>query len=137
LCGYLDGELDAVTRRSLEDHVLACETCRREYDVMKRLVIGTSAALAQDEPPEEVWDDFLGTVYNRLERKTGWAVLITGLMLLTVYGVGLYFLLPWADPLTKFLLSLPVGGLAILFSSIWRQRLLVAKTDRYSKEVMR
>ena len=31
----------------------------------------------------------------------------------------------------------PVAGLVILFLSVLRQRMRVAKTDRYSKEVLR
>ncbi len=104
---------------------------------MKRLVVGTAAALAPDDPPEEVWDTFLDRVYNRLERKTGWVVFVVGALALTVFGIVLFVTQPWASALTKLLLAVPVVGLAILFVSVLRQRLEVAKTDRYTKEVIR
>ena len=112
---------------------MACPQCRREYDLLKRLVVGTSAALAVDDPPEEVWDGFLESVYNRLERKSGWTILITGCLLLAVYGAILYVFLDWANPLTKFLLALPVGGWVCCsrrcFASVcpWPRRTVTAR----------
>ncbi len=110
---------------------------RREVESMKALTLGTAAALCAEAPPAEVWDTYLDSVYNRLERRTGWLVFIAGVVLLSVYGLVLFVAVPWANPLTKLLISVPVIGLFILFVSVLRQRLAVAKTDRYSKEVQR
>ncbi len=137
ISGYLDGELDAQDERRLKEHIEACPRCRREYDEMRRLVVGTSAAMTADLPPEEAWDRFLDTVYNRIERKTGWVALCLGTAAVVAYALALFVLLPWASPLVKLIVSLPVLGLFILFVSVLRQRLRAAKTDRYSREVFR
>jgi len=137
ISGYLDGELSAEDRQKLENQIEASPGLRREFEAMKSLVVGTSAALAAEPPPDEVWDSFLDTIYNRLERRTGWAVLIAGVIALTVYGLILFCTEPWAAALTKLLVAVPLVGLAILFTSVLRQRLIAAKTDRYSKEVHR
>jgi len=137
ISGYLDGELDEAARLTLEEHTKVCPACCRELDTMKRLVVGTTSVLAYEEPPEEVWDGFLDSVYNRLERRTGWIVLVLGLVTLVAYGVVLYWLLPWASGFTKVLLAVPVGGLILLFISVLRQRVRAAKTDRYSREVFK
>jgi anti-sigma factor RsiW len=137
MSGYLDDELDEPARIRFEAMLEADPACRREFDVMKRLVLGTGRALALEEPPEEVWDTFLDSVYNRLERRTGWIILMLGMIILTAWSAALYFVLPWAPPAVKVLLALPVAGLVILFISVLRQRLRALKTDRYTKEVMR
>jgi predicted anti-sigma-YlaC factor YlaD len=137
MSGSLDGELSAEEQQRLETHVQTCPGCRREYELLKRLVAGTALALIPEKPPPEVWDDFLDNVYNRLERKTGWAVLVVGLVALLIYGTVLYIVDPWMSTVTKILVAVPAFGLALLFISVLRQRLRAARTDRYSKEVHR
>ena len=90
ITGYLDGELDRDSQDKLEAHMQACSVCKREYESMKGLVVGTDAIFSVEEPPEEVWDTFLDEVYNRTERQTGWLFLIVGAIALLV-GVGVLF----------------------------------------------
>lgn len=137
MSGSLDGELCAEEQQRLNEHVQNCPACQREYEMLKRLVAGTAMAFVPEKPPPEAWDDFLDNVYNRLERKTGWAVLIVGMAALFIYGTILYFVDPWLSAITKILIAAPALGLALLFISVVRQRLRAAKTDRYSKEVHR
>ena len=135
ISGYLDGELDSEARQQLDAHVQVCARCRAELDAMRSLVVGTVASLRVEEPPPEVWDDFLGQVYNRLERKLGWVLLSIGAFLIFCYALTLYIVEPWGSYPLKLLLALPFVGLGILFVSVLRQRLKIAKTDRYSREV--
>lgn len=137
ISGYLDGELDAAAQRTLEEHLRACSSCRREFESMKRLVVGTGETFRMVEPPEVLWDTFLDEVYNRLERKTGWLLLIIGMVALAIYGVILFVSEPWATPLVKALMIIPSAGLIVLFLSVLRQRLRAARNDRYSREVHR
>lgn len=137
ISGHLDGELTGEQQRSLEEHLQGCPGCRRDYEDLKRLAVGTVRALVPPEPPPEVWDDFLDNVYNRLERRTGWGFLIAGLVLLAAYGIVMFVMEPWASALLKTLVAAPVLGLAVLFVSVLRQRLQAARNDRYSKEVRR
>lgn len=137
ISGYLDGELGADEARRLEEHLKGCSVCRREYELMKQLVVGTTRALQMEPPPKELWDTFLEGVYNRLERKTGWLFLIAGSIALTLYGMYVFYTDPWGSALVKVLITMPCIGLALLFISVLRQRLRIARTDRYSKEVER
>jgi predicted anti-sigma-YlaC factor YlaD len=137
ITGHLDGELDAAQQEQLEAHLKTCSACRREYEAMKNLVVGTSTCFAIDAPPEEVWDTFLEHVYNRIERKTGWLLLILGLVALTLYGTVLFIREPWAAAGTKLLFAVPVVGLVLLFISVLRQRIRIAQNDRYTKEIHR
>jgi len=135
ISGHLDGELRPEDRRDLDQHLAACEACRREFDEMQRLAAGTAAALIGDSPPDDVWDGFVDGVYNRIERRTGWLVLIVGAALLLAYGIYQFVTDDWAGALVKALIAAPVIGLAVLFVSVLRQRLRAARTDRYSREV--
>jgi len=136
MSGCLDGELTADDRGRLEGHLASCGVCREEFGRMKRLVEATSG-LRVDEPPEEVWETFMDGVYNRMERQTGWIVFIVGAAALAVFGIYLFLVEPWGSALVKLLIATPVVGLAVVFISVLRERLSVAKTDRYSKEVER
>jgi anti-sigma factor RsiW len=134
ITGYLDGELAPDDKSRLEEHVRLCDDCRREYDSLKRLVVGTTHALAADDPPGEVWDTFLDGVYNRMERRFGWALFAGGLIALIAYGSFLFFTQHWVSAL---LFTVPAVGLGLLFLSVLRQRLRAAVNDRYTKEVYR
>jgi anti-sigma factor RsiW len=137
ISGYLDGELDETSRLRVEAMMAESPSFRREVEAMRRLITGTEAACSVHELPQEVWDDFLDDVYNRLERRTGWSILLLGAGALAVYLVFLYVAKPWAGPVEKVLLALPIIGLAILFISVLRQRMKALKHDRYTREIHR
>ncbi len=100
-------------------------------------LVSASDTLRVEAPPEEVWDTFMEGVYNRMERQTGWIVFVCGLAVLTLFGIYQFVVNPWGPALVKLMVAAPVVGLGVLFVSVLRQRLFVAKTDRYSREVQR
>ena len=136
MSGYLDGELADDDKVRLERHLASCETCRQEFEKIKRLV-NAASQFRVESPPEEVWDTFLDGVYNRIERGTGWVVFVIGAAALSAWGIYLFVTEPWGPAVEKLLIATPIVGLAIVFVSILRERLFVAKTDRYSREVKR
>jgi len=136
LSGYVDDELRAGDRARVDDHVETCAECRAELESMRAMMEATSH-LRVAAPPEEVWDTFLDDVYNRLERRSGWFVFIAGLVALIAFCAYHYVIDPWATPAQKVMVGLPIGGMGILFLSVLRQRMFVAKTDRYSRDVKR
>lgn len=136
LSGYLDGELTTKQRNDLEKHLQTCERCRTELDDMKKL-ISVTTGFQVPQPPEEVWDIFLDGVYNRVERRTGWVVLVLGLASLAIWCAYWFVAEPWASAFIKVIIGAPITGLTILFLSVLRERLNAAKTDRYSREVQR
>ena len=136
LSGYLDGELDTDESVRIAAHLKDCPECAREHESMRQ-VIGAASALRVAEPPEEVWDTFLDNVYNRLERKTGWVIFTLGMVLVTGLAMYEFVVLEWASTPVKIIFGIPLLGLVILFINVIRQRRLVAKTDRYSRDVRR
>jgi anti-sigma factor RsiW len=136
ISGLLDNELKGADRARLMAHLETCAACREEFDKMKRLVSAASN-LTAPPLPEEVWNAFLEGVYNRLERRTGWTVLIVGLAILVGFGAYQFIVQPWGSVLEKVLVAMPVIGVSILFDSVLRERLAAAQHDRYSREVIR
>jgi len=134
ISGYLDGELTPEERDRVDKLREEDPAFREEFERMKRIVAATSE-LRIEEPPEEVWDTFLDGVYNRIERQTGWIIFLVGVIALTVWGIYWFWVADWGSALVKVLVAAPVIGLAVLFISVLRQRLFVARSDRYSREI--
>lgn len=134
LSAYLDDELDQPERAEVERHVAACPKCARELNELRGLV-SAAEELAAPSVDDAVWDAFLDNVYNRLERRLGWLLLIIGATI--VAGLFAYeaMVLPWASTPLKIVCATPFLGLGLLFVSVLRQRLHVARSDRYSRDV--
>lgn len=137
ISGYLDGELDAAQRQRVDALLESTPSFRREFEAMRRLVTGTESACSISEPPDEVWDTFYDDIYNRLEHRAGWYLLVSGLALLLGYAAYLYAVEPWATPATKIVLAVPILGLGLLFINVLRHRLNSIKRDRYTREIHR
>jgi anti-sigma factor RsiW len=54
LSEYLDGDLTPVERSELEEHLAACETCRRVLDEL-RIVMAQAAVLPDRDPEADLW----------------------------------------------------------------------------------
>lgn len=138
LSGYLDGELGPEALRRVEALLEEHPHFQRELDQLRTMAAGTVAAFGpRDLPTEIMWDGLADGVYAGLERRTGWLLLCVGLLLVFSYGLFLYVSGPWASPVVKVLIALPVIGLFVLFISVLRQRMRTARSDRYSREVFR
>ena len=74
------------------------------------------------KPSAEIWNQYWSSVYNKLERKTGWIVFSLGLIILLSFGAyqALGSLLKNPDTPLVFLIGLLtfIGGTIILFVSI-------------------
>ena len=136
ISGYLDGELDAADRVRVDAYAAAHPDFRRELDEMRGLM---GAAVHLQPPPlrEEEWDRFLDNVYSRLERRVGWMLTLTGASCLAVLAIYFIVVLPWAPTPVKVFVELVLAGLGVLFVSVLRQRLVMRKTDRYSRDIKR
>jgi hypothetical protein len=138
LSGYLDGELGPEEMHRIEVLIAENPHFRHELSQLRTIAAGTVAAFSPRElPTPAMWDGLTDGVYARVERRTGWLLLCVGLLLLLSYGLFLYVSGPWASPVVKVLIALPVIGLFVLFVSVLRQRVRAASSDRYSREVFR
>jgi len=136
LSGYLDGELDEKGRQLVEKHMAACADCRAEHDKLKKLLEVTNEMRFR-EPAQEVWDNYWSSIYNRLERTTGWLIFVLGGAALAAWAMYEFVTDPAIEAIKKILIGAPIIGLAVLLISVIRERAHKSKSDRYSKEVKR
>lgn len=134
LSAYIDDELDAPQRSEVKCHLAECERCTRELDEL-RGVVNAAERLAAPSVDDEVWDAFLGNVYNRLERRLGWMLLMLGALLVAGFMLYEAVVMDWPSPVVKAVCAVPLAGIGLLFVSVLRQRLHVARGDRYSRNV--
>jgi predicted anti-sigma-YlaC factor YlaD len=139
MMAYLDNELDAERRRAFEEHLASCPACAKELGEFKQLKRMTDA-LAFVEPEDRVWDEYWSGVYNRIERGTGWILFSVAAIALLIYG-GFELIEGIIEDrtvgvLAKVGLLALLGGLAILFVSVARERVYFWSRDRY-KDVRR
>jgi len=130
LSGYIDDELDAETRAHVEAHIEECSVCRAELERYRRMT-EVADTMRFREPAEDVWKTYWQGVYNRLERGTGWVIFAVGLVVLVAYGTYEFITDPGVAALVKVLIAIPIVGLAVLFVSVWREKLVVSRTDKY------
>jgi len=134
LMGYLDDELDNEKEQQLQMHLAECKDCAAELEEFRRLKAITDD-MSLVEPEDRLWQQYWSSIYNRIERGIGWLLFSVAAILLIMYagfkaieqivtdpGVGL--------TLKAALLAL-IGGAAILFVSVLRERLYFWKKDRY------
>ena len=130
LSGYIDGELTQQQRQRVEIHCSDCSDCETELNELRALRRDVSNARLS-EYGEDVWRENMDDATVKITRGIGWllflgAVLICG-------GIGIYeFVLDSSMGIfEKLLIGAVYGGLALLFISVLRQRLIERKTDKY------
>ena len=139
MMGYVDGELDDEQRRRFEQHLSGCPECAGELEEFKRLKAITDEVTLV-EPEDRIWQDYWGSIYNRIERGAGWIVFSIAAVLLTIYcgfrAIEQIIRDPHIEVTLKVGLMALLAGMAILFVSVLRERLYFWKKDRY-KDVRR
>ncbi|MFH1616300.1 MAG: zf-HC2 domain-containing protein [Planctomycetota bacterium] len=139
MMGYLDNELEEQQKRNFEKHLAGCEGCQQELKEFRQLKELTES-VGMAEPEEQVWRQYWGGVYNRIERGLGWILLSIGAVLLIIYGGFKAIEEMIKDPAVGIVLKIGllvvIAGLAILFVSVLRECLYFRKKDRY-KDVRR
>ncbi|MBD3222044.1 hypothetical protein GF314_12465 [bacterium] len=137
LSAYVDGELSAEDRATVESWLEMDERARAEVDRLVQMKAFTDH-LALRPAPREAWDDFHGRVTTRRERSMGWILFWSGLGIVGFYVAArvVLALVALALPLIVRLGLLAVAiGLIVLLISAIRERFFVRKRDRYDDVV--
>ncbi len=139
LMAALDGELDAEEMRAFDRLLAADADLREEWERMKQ-VKSVTDGLGYNHPPDEVWETFWQSAYNRVERGIGWIALSLGFVAVAGYGiweaVGALLRDTEAPAIVRYgLFAMGLGGLILLLSVV-REKLRVGRTDPF-KEVQR
>jgi len=130
----VDGVIDHEDVRTLEEHLQSCESCREEmgdFEEHKQVTDLIRERLEYDKALDRYW----GGVYNRLEQRVGWSLVLIGLAILA--GFGLVHLC--IDPGVPLWLRIGVGtagaGCLVLLVSAIRWRLTTGRKDKYTEVV--
>ncbi len=136
LAGYLDGELGPEELGRVEEALERDPALRAELAEMRALA-RLMGWLGTDERSDAALTLFWGGVYNRLERRTGWFLLLGGLFGLVALLAALFFGSPTTPPGVKLAVAALGLGSALLLGSVWREQARAARHDRYSREIIR
>jgi hypothetical protein len=132
--GYLDNELSDEQRQRFEEHLAGCGECAGELEEFKKLKAITDEVTLV-EPEDRMWQEYWGSIYNRIERGVGWIVFSIAGILLVIYGgfkiIEELIKDPDVETIFKIGLLALIVGLAILFVSVLRERIYFWKKDRY------
>jgi anti-sigma factor RsiW len=133
--GYIDGELNPSQQERLQDHLALCVGCRAEETAYRRLGRVTENALPGRVAARLGAGDAWPSIYGRIERGAGWALLWIGITILSAYGLwalAAEFLLSSEVPLMARLgVGTLTAGALLLLISIIRDRLRTYGSERY------
>ncbi|MBN2293226.1 MAG: heavy metal-binding domain-containing protein [Pirellulales bacterium] len=124
--GYVDEEIEADERESIERHLSVCESCRREYEELVQFK-ETLDMIQFKEPTNAELGRYWSNIYNRLERGLGWICFSLGAILLLCWGAFTMIEELVEDPKVSVVVKIGaialIFGMVILFVSIARERL--------------
>lgn len=136
----IDGEFKRSEQEEFESLLRKYPSYQTEWEEYKKLKEATMQ-LQFKSAPDEVWDRYWTGIYNRIERGVAWLFISIGAAILLTYGGFKAVESLIADPNLELIMKVGIiaviGGFAVLFVSLVRERLFTRKTDRYAKEVQR
>lgn len=130
LSGYIDGELTQQDRQRVEIHCGQCADCSSTLNELRtlRAAVGNSKL---GELGEDKWREQMDDTTVKVTRGIGWLLLVGGILIVAGIGLLAFITDPSLSPGEKLLAGAIYGGLAALFVSVLRQRLIERKSDRY------
>lgn len=139
LMAAVDGELSPEAQHEFDRLLSTSPDYRQEWADYTKLKEATMQ-IKFARPPEELWDRYWITVYNRIERGLGWILVSIGAMILLFYGGYKAVESILADSQLEWFVKAGIlallAGLVIVLVSVTREKMLLRKTDKY-KEIQR
>jgi hypothetical protein len=135
----LDDELSSDEKAELDRMLEGDAALRVEWSRLQR-VKEVTASMSYREPPEEIWDSYWTSAYNRIERGLGWLLFWFGALVLIGWGTWFAVQELLADSeipgFFKTAIFALVLGLIILGLSVVREKWFTRRRDPY-KEIQR
>lgn len=135
----LDGEISPEQQNQLDRMLADDPDLREDWERMSQ-VKEVTRSMSYREPPEEIWQEYWVSVYNRCERGIGWLVMTVSTVVLLSWSAWQAIAAMFADSAMPLFLKLAVLGVAvgaiILLVSVAREKWFVRSKDRY-REVIR
>jgi len=135
----LDGEISPDQRRQLDRLLADNQDLREDWERMSKVKEVTSS-MSYREPPDEIWQEYWVSVYNRCERGVGWLLMSLSTVVLLSWAAWEAIGAMFADSTMPLYLKLAVLGVAvgaiIMLVSVAREKWFVRRKDPY-REVIR
>jgi len=128
----LDGEMTSTEEQAYEEHVKGCADCTNELRDLGR-VVGFTNEMRLRAPDEDFWEGYWRSVYRRLERGTGFLLLIVGVAVMTLWVIYEFVTSPEFLTIKGIAISAILLGLVIVFLSVVRERYHESKDDPYKE----
>ena len=135
ICKVVDGCATAAEEEALRAMSRNDPEVREEWEQQEKAATAIRS-VGLPELQDEVAEAFARGVYNRIECRVGWVLIVAGLAALT--GFILYEILtePEVNSVFRVGLAAVLIGFVLLVSGVWRCRRRLARSDPY-KEVLR
>ena len=130
LSGYIDGELTQQQRQEVEVHCAGCRACADDLEQLNALRAEIGAAKLS-QYGEDTWREAMNDTTVKASRGIGWLLLIGGILACAGLAVFAFLTDPAIALRAKIIAGAVYGGMALLFVSVLRQRLIERKTDKY------
>ncbi len=136
ITGLIDGELDEAAKKELFLHLAECDVCREKFSEQQKIKGATMKLkenLSLNMDSERYWSG----LFNRMERSLGWFFTLLGATILFLFGIYEMFSEFWNNPEIPFMIKtgtiLLSSGLFWLLLSVLREKLYIAKNDKYKE----
>lgn len=135
IMGLMDNELTAEETADVNQHLIRCKSCRKEFDELSKScsrLKAVSFSGPSDDDLERIWKQ----PFSRFTRNMGLLTVITGWMVLIIYSI-IEFIKSETEPLLPKIatVGIIIGFIIILISAL-SDRLKTIKTDPY-REIKR
>ena len=135
----LNNELSPEEEKEFNKLLEENEDLRNEYNEQKRIK-EVLKKMTLTNPSKEMWDSYWMNVYNRIERKIAWFIILIGSTMLlgfaALQAVEKLFADTQAPIIVKYGIFILLFRFLILFFSVIREKFTALKKDKY-KEIQR
>lgn len=135
----LSNELSVEEEKEFSKYMEENDEFKNEYNEQMRIK-EVLRKMTLTNPSKEIWDSYWMNVYNRLERKFAWFVILIGSTMLlgfaTLQAVEKLIVDTKTPFIVKYGIFILVFGVLLLLFSVIREKFSASKTDKY-KEIQR
>ena len=135
MMGLMDNELIPEETVDVNQHLIRCEACRKEFDELSRSY-SKLKSVSFSGPTDDELDRIWKSPFSRFTRNTGLFIVFAGWIVLVIYSLVEFFRSNNEPILPKITFLGIIIGFIILLFAVLRDRLKTFKTDPY-KEVKR
>ena len=135
MMGLMDNELTPEETTDVNQHLIRCEGCRKEFDELSRSYKKLEA-VSFSGPSDDELDRIWKSPFSRFTRNTGLFIVFAGWITLVIFSLVEFFRSDAEPVLPKIASAGIIIGFIILLYAVLSDRLKAFKTDPY-KEVKR